>query len=124
MRTKRIKIVEKWVAGWNRQGDLIAAKGRFRVTKKYLIRQDGTNDVAPFLAYERQLSKDDKRLHDTRRAAINYLLLQQNSQLEKAYQDLEKIHARIRTLIGELTHDPSEKVEEAGDPAANKSPEG
>lgn len=117
------KIVEKWVAGWDWQENLIVAKGKFRVTKKLLICQEGTNDMAPFLNYASRFNKDDRRLHDTRRAAINRLLMQHNSQLQTAYKALEKIHSRIRTIIGELAHDPSTKVKEAGDPAADESPE-
>ena len=123
MRTKRIKIVEKWAAGWDCHENLIVTKGKFRVTKKLLIRQAGTIEISRLLNYRSRFPKDDPQLHDTRRAAINRLLMQHNSQLQTAYKALKKIHSRIRTIIGELAHDPSTKMEEAGDPAADESPE-
>jgi len=104
MRTKRIKIVEKWVAGWNWQEDLIVVKGRFRVTKKLLIRQDSHN-MAPFLDHGSQFSKDDNRLHDTRRAALNWLLRMDNALLTSAYRLVDKANSRIRTITNEVYHE-------------------
>lgn len=97
-------IVQKWVAGFNYEGELVVVSHSFRQTPKLFIMQPSINDcgdqMACLLGYQTRFDRQQDRckLHDTAKEAISALLSEQRLSIISAEEMIETARAHIREI--------------------------
>ncbi len=96
------EFVEKWVAGFDYQKNVIIEAGWFRKTAKLFIREDDRENhqaVAQALGYHSRFDHDSKFLHDSRGAALAWLQGQQEARIGKAQKKIDAARDNIISII-------------------------
>lgn len=99
-----MKIVTKWVAGFNHQGELVVVSHGFRETPKLFIMMvsitDHGDQMRSLLNYQTRFDRqqDGSKLHDTKKAAVAALMSQQRLDIISAEGTIGNAYDRIREI--------------------------
>ena len=93
------EIVTKWLAGWNFGKSIIVVEAQSRKTAKLLILESGDQDALQAGGYHRHFDHDDRRLHATKEAALNYLMAEEEKKITEAQANIDKAQVNIRKII-------------------------
>ncbi len=96
------KIVKKWVAGFNHEGELVVISHGFRQTPKLLIMQPSItrrgDQMQLLLNYRTRFDRQQAALHNTAKEAIDALLQEQTKMIVIADEMIASARARIRLI--------------------------
>ncbi len=104
-----MKEIKNWVAGFNGDGSIVLEHVTFRQTPRLLHLETDDSSwgrIAGVFHYARRLKPSDGRLHDTREAALDYLVLLQENAIRAARREIafaEKLLAQLAKMRGECT---------------------
>lgn len=97
-----MKIVRKWVAGFNRKDKLVVISHCFRQKSMTPFMQqvftDYGNQVLSLLGDQMSFDHQQDRLHDTEKEAINTLLSEQGLSIITADETIRVAKARIQEI--------------------------
>ena len=95
------KIVKKWVAGFIHDKLVVVSHG-FRQTPKFFIMQPSITDhgdqMLSLLRYRTRFDRQEVKLHDTEKEAINALFREQTKMITIAEEMIASARARIRLI--------------------------
>ena len=94
-----MKEIQKWVAGFKHDGSIVLEQVTFRQTPKLLVLEtDDWGRIADVFHYARRLKPSDGRLHDTREAALDYLVLLQENAIRAGKREIAFAEKQLRKL--------------------------
>jgi len=99
-----MKIVQKWVAGFNHKGELVVVSHGFNQTPKRLTMTASITDTGDqmlkLLGYQTRfdIQQDGVKLHNTAKEAVDALFREQTKMITIADEMIASARARIREI--------------------------